>query len=281
MAARRDLPDIMGEAFGRLDLAGSPQPRGKLFSLPPEPAPGPSPREVAQRLAGLRLEGMASRLLDQSRRPEARGLGFVARLEDLLQAEEARRRQRLLEDRLQRAGLAKAPPLEEVDCARSGGPEPAAVARLARPDWLKTPRNLVFHGPTGVGKTFLATALGREMILQGFRVVYGGAARLTRELARASSLASQTRALRALVRADLLIIDDLGLAQLDQDQMVFLHEVVEQRMNRRATLTIAALPPEAWPARLGGGGLGVALTDRLDAGGWRVAWSGPSRRGRG
>lgn len=280
MAARRDLPDIMGEALGRLSLAGSPTARPKVLPLGPEPVAGVSLPDLAERLRRLRLEGMAQRLVQQAQPGEAPPLGFAPRLADLVQAEEARRQERRLRERLKRAGLDQAPRLGEVDCAPAGGPAPEIVARLVRADWLQTPRNLIFHGPTGSGKTFLATALGREMVLRGFRVVYRGVARLARELALSASLASQARAFRSLVRADLLILDDLGLTPLEEKLLLHLHEVLEKRAGRRATLAISPLPPPAWPARLGGGDLGAALADRLRAGAWPLAWSGPSRRGR-
>lgn len=280
MAARRQLPDIMGEALGRLSVVETP-PRPRVAALPPEPPAGPDEQELAGRLAGLRLTGMARALRAQSGRPSPGRVEFVQRLAGLLTAEEAARSARLAAGRLKRAGLAAAPGLDQVRCLPERGLAPAMLAELAAGPWRLARRNLLICGPTGAGKTFLAQALGRETCRQGQTALYRRLPELALDLEAAARRGRVAAVLKRLARVDLLILDDLGLARPADTELAYIYEVIESRLGLRPTLVASLLPVEAWPRYLGGDHLAAALVDRLSAGAVRLTLQGESWRGRG
>ncbi|MFZ5586537.1 MAG: ATP-binding protein [Thermodesulfobacteriota bacterium] len=278
MAARRQLPDIMTEALGRLAVVeASPRPR---VAPPPESAAGPDEQELAGRLAGLRLCGMAQALREQSGRPRQGGIAFGQRLAGLLDAEEAARTAKRAAVRLRRAGLTAAPGLDQVRCLPERGLSPALWAELVAGAWRLGRRNLLICGPTGVGKTFLAQALGREACRQGQEVLYKRLPNLARDLEAAARRGRLAAMLKRLARLELLILDDLGLAKLADGEIAYIYEVIESRLGLRPTLVASLLPLEAWPGYLGGDHLAAALVDRLSAGALTLALRGESWRGR-
>lgn len=295
MAVRRQLPDIMSEALGRLSVVPAPT-RGKILPLTPGPeaqpvaAPAPPAGEppdleaLAARLGALRLTAMARALRELSGQPAPpappAGPGeFGQRLAGLVAAEESQRRARLQAGRLKRAGLATAPDLDSVHCGARRGLPLALWAELVAGAWRLARRNLLICGPTGVGKTHLAQALGRAACCQGQGVLYRRLPPLAAELGAAARRGSVTGQLKRLARADLLILDDLGLARPSQAELPYLFEVIEARLGQRPTLVASLLAPEAWAAYLGGDHLAVALVDRLTAGALRLELAGDSWRG--
>lgn len=133
-------------------------------------------------------------------------------------------------------------------------------------------------GPTGVGKTYLACALGQRACRRGYRVMYRRAPRFIDELTLARADGTLPRLLKRLTRFDLLILDDWGLAKLrDQDRRDLL-EVIDDRDALRSTLLASQLPVSKWHDYLGDPTIADAIADRLLHNSHRVVLKGPSRR---
>jgi IstB-like ATP binding protein len=130
----------------------------------------------------------------------------------------------------------------------------------------------------GVGKTFLACALGQQACRQGYRVLYRRVPRLFDELGLAHTDGSYPHVLARLARVDVLVLDDWGLTPLTEAQRQDLLEVLEDRDGTRSTILTSHLPREQWHAYLGKPTVADAILDRVVHRAVTITLTGPSRR---
>ncbi len=233
------------------------------------------------RLHELRLRGMAAALEEQLQSSAASDLPFDERLGLLLEREitwrDNRRLQRLLrEARLRLPGAAP----EDIDFRSPRGLDKSVLLRLASADWVRRHQIVLLVGPTGVGKTFLACALGQAACRHGLSTRYFRLGRLLSELALARADGSLSRLFLKLARTELLILDDWGLAPLTDAERRDLLDLLEDRYRLRATLVASQLPIEHWHDYIGSPTLADAILDRLVHGAHRITLKGDSMRKR-
>ena len=215
-------------------------------------------------LKSLKLDGMARAFEEQLALPASSELAFEERLGLLVEREIAWRDSRRLERLLKSAKL-KHPSacLEDVDYRASRGIDKKLLATLAGCDWVRKGHNLLLSGATGVGKTWLACALGQAACRQGFSALYLRTPRLFQELRIARGDASYARRLAQLAKTDVLILDDWGLNPLDQPARSDLLEILDDRAGARSTIVTSQLPVDQWYAYLADPTLADAILDRL------------------
>ncbi len=165
-------------------------------------------QQTVTHLRTLRLDGMARAFKEQLTQPVATGLAFEDRFGLLVDRELAWRDTRRLERLLKQAKL-KYPEacIEDLDTRSARGLDPRQLASLASADWIRSGHNVLITGATGLGKTWLACALGQAACRQGFAVFYTRFGRLLEELRIAHGDGSFSRRLQQLARTDLLILD--------------------------------------------------------------------------
>ncbi|MCO5172552.1 MAG: IS21-like element helper ATPase IstB [Planctomycetes bacterium] len=210
------------------------------------------------RLAGV-LDSLEARLL-QAAEDRLEPQEFLYRL---LSDEVARRDRRQLELRLRRASFEQEKVLEDFDWSFNPRVPRGRVLELATCRFVAEKRDVVFVGATGVGKSHLAQALGHQACRAGHSVRYVAAADMLKELRAARADESYERALRGLVRPDLLIVDDLGLRPLRGDEPQDVYEVIRQRYERGSTIWTSNRALEEWPGLFLDPLLGSAAVDRL------------------
>ncbi len=137
---------------------------------------------------------------------------------------------------------------------------------------------MLLSGPTGVGKTWLACALGQQACRQGFPVLYQRVPRLTETLRIAHADGSFGRLLTQLARVDVLILDDWGMTPLDQAARHDLLEVIDDRSTSKSTLITSQLPIDHWHAWLNDPTVADAILDRLVHCSHRINLKGESLR---
>lgn len=230
-------------------------------------------------LRGLRLDGMVHALADQATTAAAGELAFDDRLAMLVQREidwrDAKRLTRLL--KAARLKLASAC-LEDIDWRASRGLDRNLVTALAGGDWLRHGHNVLITGATGVGKTWLACALGQQAARCGFTVLYVRAPRLLEELRVAHGDGSFGRRLAQLARIDLLAIDDFAIAPVTAPERNDLLELLDDRVGTRATLITSQLPVTSWHEWLNDPTLADAILDRIVHAAHKIALKGESMR---
>jgi len=152
------------------------------------------------------------------------------------------------------------------------------VLELAQAEWVRRALNTLVIGPTGVGKTFLACALGQAACRQDFTVRYVRTSRLLHELKLAHADGSFPKLLRNLARIKLLIFDDWLRDPLTPEQARDLLEILDDRYGRSATLVATQLPIPDWLAQIPDPTLSDAILDRLIHNAYRLELKGDSMR---
>ncbi len=228
----------------------------------------------------LKLHGMAAALSEQLTQSSTHGLSFEERLGLLVDRELTYRDNRRLTRLLQLAQLKQRACLEDIDLRSRRGLDRAQLASLASCDWVRAAHNLIVHGPTGSGKTFLACALAHQACRQGLSAVYLRAPRLFEELNLCHADGSFRKRLAALAKVSLIVIDDFAIAPIAARERSDLLEVLDDRVGTRSTIITSQLPIEHWHDYIGDPTLADAILDRLLHSAHKIHLEGESMRKR-
>jgi len=231
-----------------------------------------------ERLIALGLAGMAKAFEEQRHSPDLAALSFEERVAILADREAAERDTKRLTARLKFAALRQDACVEDIDLRTPRGIDRTLLARLVAGDWIDRRQNCLITGPTGVGKSWLACALGHKACRDGRSVFYQRVPRLFEALALARGDGRHARLLKTLARTDLLILDDWGLSGLSQGQRIDLLEIFEDRNGRGSTLVTSQVPVEQWHEVIGDPTLADAILDRLVHNAHRLNMTGDSMR---
>ncbi|MBD8528347.1 IS21-like element helper ATPase IstB [Pseudomarimonas arenosa] len=229
-------------------------------------------------LQDLGLRGMARAFQRQLNQPSAE-LPFDERLGLLLDAERTERANYRYAQRVRWAKLPQAnASLEDIDQRTPRGLDKRLIAQLGQLEWIAKCLNVLIVGPTGVGKSYIASALAHHACKHEISVRCIRLPRLMEELARAEALRRKSQLLRQYAKAQLLVIDDFGLAPLTDAQQRDLLELVDDRYDKAATLITSQLPIDKWHAYLGDPTIADAILDRLVHNAYRIVLKGESMR---
>ena len=226
----------------------------------------------------LGLKGMARGFQRLDAQPEARALSQAEWLGLLLDEEVTARRQRRFESRAKTARLRHQATLEDVDYRAARGLDRTLIMALSSCDWIRNKRNLVITGPCGVGKSYLACALGDKACREDLSVLYYRMPRLFAALALGRGDGRYAKILRALARANLLILDDWGPEKLTAEQRRDLLEIIEDRYDRGSILVTSQLPVDQLYELIGNPTLADAILDRVLHNAYRLELHGESLR---
>ena len=229
-------------------------------------------------LIELGLHGMAKGFQDLAAQPEASSLDHGEWLAILLEQEATLRQQKRFEARARAAKLRHDAQVEDVDFRAERGLDRTLLLKLATCDWIRQRHGLLLTGPAGVGKSWLACALGYKACRENLSVAYHRAPRLFATLALAKADGRYARELRKLARTDLLILDDWGPEKLNDDQRRDLLEIIEDRYEHRSTIVTSQVPVDRWYEIIGNPTIADAILDRLVHNAYRIELSGESMR---
>lgn len=198
----------------------------------------------------------------------------------LLDREITERQERRLKARLRFARLRHQAAVEDVDYRAPRGLDRALFQRLAGGQWIDAHQNLIIEGPTGVGKSWLACALGQRACRDNKSVLYQRVPRMFADLALGRADGRYPRLMRALGGVRLLILDDWGIEPLAAEQRHDLLEILEDRYGRGATLVTSQVPVDRWHDLIGDHTFADAILDRLVHNAHRIQLRGNSLRKR-
>jgi DNA replication protein DnaC len=233
-----------------------------------------------EKLTTMQLWGMAAALEEQLRTRDIEALSFDDRFGLLVDREMTVRHSRRMTRRLKAAKLPQNACVEDIDYRHRRGLDRSLLTQLATGSWIIEHQNLLITGPTGTGKSWLASALGQKACREGLSVLYLRCSRLGPELEIARGDGRYPKLLAAYARNDLLILDDWGLAPVTDPLRRDLLEILEDRYGRRSTLVTSQLPVDAWHDYLGDPTLADAILDRLVHNAHRIRLKGGSMRKR-
>lgn len=241
-------------------------------------------QQTLDKLHTLRWFGFAEAWRKQIENPEMAALSFDERLGLLVDQHWTWRENQNMTRRLKRSKLDSGSCVEDIDFRHPRGLDRSLIRTLSNSQWVAQHLSVLFTGPTGIGKSWLAQALAQKACRDGYTVWYRPVGKLFRDLMMARADGSLARMLETIARTDVLVIDDFAMAPLNEQERRDFLEVCDDRYNRRSTIVTSQLPVEKWHAQIGDPTLADSILDRLVHNAYRIELSGESirkKKGRG
>ncbi len=234
---------------------------------------------MMEKLQALKLQGMLEGLEQQEQDEASRELSFLDRLALLIDRQWTWRENQVLARRLQASRLKGAACVENIDYRAERGLNRSVLRGLAQDStWVKNHEHIFVLGPTGVGKSFVASALAQKACRDGYSVYYTRTAALFRDLNLARADGSLRQLLRRLNRIDVLVVDDWAMAPMAESERRDFWEIAEDRYQTRSMILTSQLPVARWHEQIGDPTLADAILDRLVHNAHRIEMRGESMR---
>lgn len=234
--------------------------------------------DLVRLLKRLKLGLLVPTLPERLVLARAQQLDYAAFLTLLLADEVQRRDQQALERRLHRAGFEERVSLETFDWSAPLQVDRRTLQTLFSLQFLANREHVLFVGPVGVGKTFLAQALGTAAARAGHSVLFSRAERLLKELGQSRADHTFEVAFRRYLTPELLVVDDFGLRRLTAQQSQDLYELIIERHRRSSFVFTSNRSVDEWLGLFDDPILGNSALDRLANGAHQVVIEGPSYR---
>ena len=196
----------------------------------------------------------------------------------LVQAEWDDRQYRHLQRGLKNANFRYKASLEQIDYTDERGLDKNLVQRLSACTFVEKGEDLFITGSTGTGKSFLASALGQQACLLGYKVLYANTTKLLSQLKMAKADGTHLKELSGIEKKDVLILDDFGVQPLDAQGRALLLDIIEDRHSKRTTIITSQVPVKKWHDIIGEKTLADAILDRIVHQSIRIELFGDSLR---
>jgi len=219
--------------------------------------------ELGRKLRSLRLSGMAAALDARNQEAIHHQLAFTDFLELLVEDELARRRDRLFARRLKQSHIPGTKDLESFDWSFNPRLPKALILDLATARFVAERAGVLLLGPPGTGKSHISISLAVAAIRAAYTVLYISAFDLAQEMAEAQATGARKQLVNELLRADLLVLEDLGMRHLPPSAAEDLLEVFVRRYEKGAIIVTSNRPVEDWGKVLGDTAAAGAILDRF------------------
>lgn len=167
---------------------------------------------------------------------------------------------------------------EQIDFIHSRNLDKNLMLRLSNCDWLHKAENILITGPTGVGKSYLACALGHQAAVQGFSSIYFSCIKLFSKLKFARADGTYEKELKKINKKHILILDDFGLHPIDEQSKLILLELLEDRYSKYSMIITSQYPISAWHEIIANPTVADAICDRLIHNSYKIELNGDSMR---
>jgi len=234
--------------------------------------------DLDQLLKNLRLQHIRSIIERELARAEKKAPSYEDFVARLLREEYQAQQMRFLEYRIQRAKLPERWTLDTYPWKKQPTVKRTVIEQLASLDFITRAANLVFIGPTGTGKTGLASAILLKALQSGYRGIFIKAQDLFDDMYRSLADLSSRKLINRLMRIDILLIDEMGYLNLRPEQSNIFFKLMEERYGKRATIITTNLDYDQWYDFLGQKEMVAALLDRLRHRCHTIQIDGPSLR---
>jgi DNA replication protein DnaC len=234
--------------------------------------------QTLDKLYTLKLNGMADALKELIQQPHAQDLSFEERFGLIVDRQWTWKEDRRMKRLLQIAHLKINACIEDIDFKTPRGLDKSLILHLAGCDWIRNGHNIIITGPTGVGKTYFACALANRACRMGLQSYYTRLPRLFQELTIARADGSYPKLMKKLLKAKVLVLDDLGLAPMSAPERTDLLEVIEDRHGVSSTIVATQLPIDHWHENIGNATVADAIMDRLVHNAHKIHLKGESMR---
>lgn len=235
-------------------------------------------QETLEKIKKLRLWGMARAYETSLENDKLLTLSADELVNMLIESEWDDRQNRNIERRLHNARFRYQSCMESIDYQAERNLDRGQVMRFAECNFIRKHENIIITGSTGIGKSYLATALGHQACTLGFKVYYANLGKLFSRLKMGKADGSYLKEVSKIERQDLLIIDDFGLVPIDSQNRSALMEIVEDRHKKASMIITSQLPVNCWHEVIGEKTIADAILDRIVHDAHRVELRGESLR---
>jgi DNA replication protein DnaC len=234
--------------------------------------------QTLEKLHAMKLFGMAQAFRAQMESAPTHSLTFEERLALLIDEQWTWRENRALARRLRAAKLKEQAVVEDINYQHARQLDRKLMRTLVSSNWVRQHLNILFIGPTGIGKSWLACALAQKACRDGFTVLHKRTSELCRELSMAHADGSIGHLLLRLSRIDVLLLDDFAMAPVkDSERRDFL-EICDDRYQRRSLILTSQVPVEHWHEQIGDPTIADSILDRIVHNAHRIELDGESMR---
>ena len=196
----------------------------------------------------------------------------------LVQAEWEDRHNRRITRLITQAKFRYQAAVDQIDYVHPRELDRGVIQRLSTCEFIPKAQNIIISGATGVGKSFIASALGHQACLLGYKTYYASTYKLFSNLKKAKADGSYQKIVQKIERQQLLILDDFGLKPMDANARMALLEIIEDRHGRCATIVTTQLPIKHWHPVIGESTVADAILDRLVHSAHKINLKGESMR---
>jgi DNA replication protein DnaC len=231
-----------------------------------------------QKLGQMKLYGMARALTSTMEAGNKSQFTADELISHLVDAEWDDRYNRKLKRLLNGARFRYKASFEEIDFTIKRGIDKNQLLRLSNCQWIESHQDCIVTGPTGAGKSFIASALGHQACMYGFKVIYYPSSKLFAHLKLSRADGSYLKELTKILKMDVIILDDFGLEPLDAQSRLSLLEILEDRHGRKSSVFVSQLPVASWHEIIGDPTIADAICDRIIHNAHRIELKGESVR---
>lgn len=234
--------------------------------------------QTIEKLNQMRLYGMSQLHLQHVKNNQVSDLQPDEYLSILTDHEWEQRQNKKIQRLLKQASFRQKASIAEVDYTSQRNLDKNMFMRLSSLDFITRKENMIISGASGVGKSYLAQALGHQACMMEYRVLYFITARLFNRLKLSKLDGTYMKELNKIQKADLLILDDFGLQSFDNHAREALMDVIDDRYNHKSTIVASQIPVSTWYDIIGEGTIADAILDRLVNSSHRIDLKGESLR---
>lgn len=232
-----------------------------------------------EKLRALNLYGMAEAFQSFNENPDSERLSFDERFGMIVDKETIRRNEKRQIKLLKEAKL-RFPEacVEDINYEHKRGLERTKMVALAQCDWIRKGQNTIFIGPTGVGKTYLACALGHRACREGLSVRFFRMRKLFELIQKSQAEGKYTSFMAKLSKTEVIILDDWATGDINRNERQELLEIFENRHAVRSTILTTQKPVALWHEYIGDATIADAILDRLLSNAHKIELEGDSLR---
>ena len=234
--------------------------------------------QTIEKLKQMRLGAMAQLHLQHIKDNRIENITADEYLALLIDHQWEDRQNRKIERLLKQAGFKQQASLADINYSQNRNLDKNMFARLGTLDFITRKENIILTGASGVGKSYLAQALGHQGCMMEYKTTYTNTARLFKRLKLSKVDGTYLKELGKLIKADLLILDDFGLQSFDNHARETLMDIIDDRYNKASTIISSQIPVSAWYDIIGEGTIADAILDRIVNSSHRIDLKGESLR---